>query len=149
MPEVYEEGTYLHEFTEAAPEKQNPDASEIVSGGVVGGVASCLALVIGVLGLALAVALFPLGLCLGIPLLVLAACLLGSTGEAVHDSVKSRAYLRGECPYCAHIREPEPLTGDKVRCKRCQNIIVVKGTRFYITESRLKKFRKKNLVTSD
>lgn len=143
MPEGYEEGTYLHEFTEATLEQQNLDASEIVSGGVVGGVGGCLALVIGVLGVGVVVALFPLGLCLGIPLLVLAACLLGSTGETVHDSVKPRAYLKGECPYCAHIREPEPLTGDKVRCKRCQNIILVKGTRFYITESKREKFRKK------
>jgi DNA-directed RNA polymerase subunit RPC12/RpoP len=149
VAEEYEQGTYLYEFTEAAHEKQNPDASEMAASTAVGGIGVFLALIAGVLGLFFALALFPLGLCIGIPLLALAIYLVAGTGAVVHDTVKARTYLKGECPYCSYTRKPEPLTGDKVRCKHCLNIILVRGTRFYVTESRLKKYRKKIPVSAN
>lgn len=144
MPEEYEEGTYLHEFTEAVPATKT-DAGAIAAGAVAGGSFIVLALVVGGLGLLISATVFPFGLLIGIPLIIFAIYLAAGTGASLvtaKDDMRP-TFIKGECPYCGFVREAKQKTGERIACGRCLNIIVIRCNRFYIPEERLKKFRKR------
>jgi ribosomal protein S27AE len=144
MTKEYEEGTYLHEFTEAVPATKT-DAGTIAAVTVGSGAFILLALIVGGLGLLISAALFPFGLLVGIPLIFFAFYLGAGTGASVvtaKDDMRP-TFIQGECPYCGFIREAKQKTGERIACGRCLNIIVIRGNRFYIPEERLKKFRKR------
>jgi hypothetical protein len=179
MSEEYEEGTYLHEFTEAGRgaivrrEAQlggdvSTSGSNARAAAVGVGVAVPMMLVMVVVlmfGLLITFAIPPFGCCIGPLLMIGAACLLGGIGGGVAQVAGGDATARGrvpasarrlpgglwgECPYCGHPRSAKRKEGDRLACGRCLNVFVVRGSRFYVPEDRLKKFRKKNLAsTSD
>jgi hypothetical protein len=139
MPERYEEGTYLHEFTEAAPKKATPKAPPVgvantraVAVGIGVGIFNIIAgSVVGGLALLLALAAFPFGLCLSIPLAIGALYLIGAIGGAVLQvaggdalvaSRPSPKHLWGRCPYCGHPRGAKRKEGDRLACGRCLNL---------------------------
>jgi hypothetical protein len=144
MPEEYEEGTYLHEFTEAVPATKT-DAGAIATGAIAGGSFIFVALLVGGLGLLISAAVFPFGLLIGIPLIIFAVYLAGGTaaGLATAGSEMRPNFIQGECPYCGFVREAKQKTGERIACGRCLNIILIRGNRFYIPEERIKKFRKR------
>ncbi|HWS99695.1 MAG TPA: hypothetical protein VN256_05420 [Pyrinomonadaceae bacterium] len=145
MPGEYEEGTYLHEFTEALPATKI-DAGAVAAGAVTGGSFILVALLVGGLGTVFSVAVFPFGLFIGIPLIILAVYLAIGTGAGLGTlgSDMRPTFIKGECPYCGFIREAKQKTGERIACGQCLNIIVIRGTRFYVPEERIKKFRKKD-----
>ena len=144
MREEYEEGTYLHEFTEAVPAVKT-DAGAITAGAVAGGSFILVAVLIGGLGLLISAAVFPFGLLIGVPLIIFAAYLAIGTGTGLGTlgSDMRPTFIQGECPYCGFVREAKQKTGERIACGRCLNIILIRGNRFYIPEERLKKFRKR------
>lgn len=144
MPEEYEEGTYLHEFTEAVPATKT-DASAIAAGAVAGGSFIIVALLVGGLGILISAAVFPFGLLLGIPLIIFAIYLAIGTGAGLGKlgSDMRPTFIQGECPYCGFVREAKQKTGERIACGQCLNIVLIRGNKFYIPEDRLKKFRKR------
>lgn len=144
MSEEYEEGTYLHKFTEAALTTKT-DAGAIATGAVVGGSFGFFSIIVGGLGLVISVAIFPFGLIIGIPLIIAAIYLAVGTGAGLASvgSDMHPIFIQGECPYCGFIREAKQKTGERIACGRCLNIIVIRGNRFYIPEERIKKFRRR------
>lgn len=141
----YEEGTYLSECTEAVLAPGRPAGSEVAATAVTGGSFGCLAIIVGVVGLLCCLAAFPFGLVIGIPLIALAIYLAGGTGAGLLTAAGDMRpmFLRGECPYCGHVREAKRVAGDRLACARCLNIFVIRGNQFHIPEDRLKRFRKK------
>ena len=144
-PEGYEEGTYLREFTEAVPVVKQADGGAVVASTITGGSFGCLSVIAGVIGLLCCLAAFPFGLVVGIPLITLALYLAGGTGAGLLSAAGEMrpAFLRGECPYCGHIREAKRVIGDRVACARCLNVFVITGNQFRIPEDRLKRLRKR------
>ncbi len=117
-----------------------------------------LALVIVVtFGLLISFAAPPFGCCIGPLLMIGAAYLIGSVGGAAAQiaggdvpasSRRLPGRLWGECPYCGQPRGAEQKEGDRLACGRCLNIFVIRGTRFYIPEDKLKKLREKVTATT-
>jgi hypothetical protein len=148
MPEEYEEGTYLSEFTEAASGSA-PPKSGVNTGVAAAGVGVSIfnilaALGIGALALLLALVAFPLAV-VGIYLIGSfgGAAAQAATGNALVGSGTSPKHLWGPCPYCGHPRGAKRKEGNRLACGRCLNIFVIRGNRFYIPADRLKKFRRK------
>lgn len=144
MPEEYEEGTYLHEFTEAALEDRSARVAAVGTG--VAASSILISVIVGGLALLISLAVFPIGICIGIPLFVLAIYLIDGVGAVAGNAVGPPIFLRGECPYCGHIKEAKPKEGDKVSCGKCFHTIVIRGNQYHIPGSNLKKFRKKILA---